>query len=92
MLSAVNTRETAGMRTFPFRAANRADSRIAGKILVRRMLLVAFLANAASVIRPAMLVRAGQQGDFIWLHFTPQNGTALPVGTMQITALLIGLL
>ena len=84
--------EPAGMRAFPLCAADRANSGIAGKILVRRMLLMAFLANAASVIRPAVLMRAGQQGDFIRFHIAPQNGTVLPDGTMQITALLIGLL
>ena len=94
MLSTINTRnarETSIMRTFSFRAADRADSRIAGTILMREMLLVALLANAAAVIRPAVLMCSSQQSDFIRFHFAPQNGTALPDGTMQITALLIGL-
>ena len=60
MLSITGACETAGMRTFPFRAADRANSRIAGKIAMRRMFLVAFLADAASVVRPAMLMRAGE--------------------------------
>ena len=73
------------------RAADSALTRIARIILMPLMLLVTLLAKSRMISGPAMLMRPGEQSQFIRFHCAPpQNGVLLPDGTRQMTELFSG--
>ena len=56
------------VRAFPDGPADGADTRIRRFVDMGEMLFMTFFTNTASIIRPAVLVRPGQQRNLVWFH------------------------
>ena len=90
-VAVVTLRNIFRMAALSRRAADSALTRIARIILMPLMLLVTLLAKSRMISGPAMLMRPGEQSQFIRFHCAPpQNGVLLPDGTRQMTELFSG--